>query len=324
MRRVIWAVFVVALMSVLAFSFVRLIPGDPALILLGQHPDPKLAARIHREMGLDRPLATQYVHWIDGVLRGNLGHSLEVVGNTGLSGTPVISTIESSLSVTLPLAALGMVIAVSLGGLVGAITARWHGSFWDGFFSIGTFLGISFPDFYLAILLILLFGLAVPILPPTGWVAWSTSVWGAFKHLLMPAVAIGVINAAAIARTLRASLIEVKDRDFIRAAEAHGVPEVVVFLKHGLRNALLPTLTVVGLQLGYLVGGAVIVENVFALPGIGFNLIDAVNHRDYPTIQGITLVFALMFALINLVTDLAYAVADPTVRATLRSGRLGS
>lgn len=318
-RRFLWALFVAVLMSVIVFGFVRLIPGDPALILLGQHPDPTLARQIDHQLGLDRPVAAQYVSWAGGLLHGDFGRSLAIVGTGGLSGEPVSQTISTSLSVTLPLAGLGMAIALVFGGLSGLVSARFWRTRRDAAISLVTFVGISVPDFYLGILLILLFGLAWPVLPPTGWVAWSQSVWGAFEHLILPALALGVINGAAIARTLRASLLEVQHLEFMRAAEARGVANLVVFLRHGLRNALLPTLTVAALQMGYLVGGALVIERVFALPGMGFNLIDAVSRRDYPTIEGITLVFALLFALINLLTDLLYAAVDPTIRQRLAS-----
>jgi peptide/nickel transport system permease protein len=313
-RRLGWTVIVLVVMSVLIFAAVRLLPGDPATILLGERASAELAAEIRTAMGLDEPWVSQYFDWIGGALHGDFGLSVAVFGTGGVSGTPVSEIVSSSVAVTLPLTALAMLWSILLGGLAGFLGALWQGGRKDYALSVGTFVGVSIPDFYLSILLILLLALTFPVLPATGWVSFGENPAQAFQHLLLPSLSLGIINAAAISRMLRASLLEVLQQDYIKAARSRGAPRSVVYLKHALRGALLPTLTVAGLQAGYLLGGAIIVEQVFALPGMGWSLLQAVSQRDYPTIQALVLMFALLFALVNLVTDLLYAVVDPRVR----------
>ena len=324
-RRIGWTVIVLVVMSVLIFAAVRLLPGDPATILLGERASAELAAEIRAAMGLDEPWTTQYVDWIGGVLQGDFGLSVAVFGTGGISGTPVKEIVTTGLAVTVPLTLLAMFWSMLIGGVAGFLGALWQGGRKDYALSVGTFVGVSIPDFYLSILMILFFALTLPILPATGWVSFSEDPVLAFQHLLLPSLALGVINAAAISRMLRASLLEVLQQDYIKATRSRGAPRFVVYFKHGLRGALLPTLTVAGLQAGYLLGGAIIVEQVFALPGMGWSLLQAVSQRDYPTIQALVLMFALLFAIVNLVTDLLYALVDPRVRRQIggRTAGLG-
>lgn len=313
-RRLAWTAVVLAVMSVLIFGAVRVLPGDPATILLGQRASAELAAEIHAAIGLDEPVVSQYFEWIGGVLTGDFGQSVAVFGTAGVVGSPVNEIVTAGLAVTLPLTALAMLWSIVLGCAAGFLGALWQGNRKDYALSIGTFVGVSIPDFYLSILLILLFALTFPVFPATGWVSFGQDPLLALEHLFLPSLALGVINAAAISRMLRASLLEVLQQDYIKATMSRGAPRAVVYFKHGLRGALLPTLTVAGLQAGYLLGGAIIVEQVFALPGMGWSLLQAVGQRDYPTIQALVLVFALLFAFVNLVTDLLYALVDPRVR----------
>jgi peptide/nickel transport system permease protein len=323
LRRLAWTVIVLAVMSVLIFSAVRFLPGDPATILLGERASAELAAQIRDAMGLNEPWPSQYVDWISGVVQGDFGLSVAVFGTGGISGDPVSEIVVSSMAVTLPLTALAMLWSVLIGGAAGFLGALWQGSRKDYALSVTTFVGVSIPDFYLSILLILLLALTIPVLPATGWVPFSEDPALAFQHLLLPSLALVIINAAAISRMLRASLLEVLQQDYIKATRSRGAPRFVVYSKHALRGALLPTLTVAGLQAGYLLGGAIIIEQVFALPGMGWSLLQAVSKRDYPTIQALVLMFALLFALVNLVTDLLYAWVDPRVRRQMGSRSAG-
>jgi len=311
----------VVLMSFIVFSVVRAIPGDPATILLGQQADVRLAAQIRHEMGLDGPLLTQYVKWAAAALHGDLGKSLASYGTSGLSGQPVGQALSSALVVTVPLTFLAMLIALLVGTVAGLLGAFWRGTRKDYLLSVGTFVWISIPEFYLAILLILFLSVHYNIFPATGWTPWTVNPLDALHHLVLPAACLGLIGAAPISRMLRASMLEVLPNDYIKAARSRGAPDSVVYLKHALRNALLPTITVASLQLGYLLGGAVIVEQIFALPGMGWTLIQAVNNRDYTMIQGVVLVFTIIFALVNLLNDVLYGIADPTVRSAVTGAR---
>jgi peptide/nickel transport system permease protein len=307
-------------MSMIVFSLVRVMPGDPATILLGQRADAQLAAQIRETLGLNEPLPTQYVKWLSGVLHGDFGLSMAVFGQSGPSGAPVWGVIESSLEVTLPLTALAMFFAGVIGGVTGMLGAFWQGSRKDYALSVGTCIGVSIPEFYLGILFILFFSLDLGWFPATGFVPFSEDPWQWLHHLLLPAITLGLVNAAAISRMLRASMLETLHLDYITATRSKGAPSSVVYLKHAARNALLPTLTVAGLQAGYLLGGAIIIERVFALPGMGWNLVEAVSKRDYPMIQGLVLTFAFLFAFINLLTDILYGIVDPKVRTSAGTG----
>jgi peptide/nickel transport system permease protein len=315
-RRLGWTFLVLTVMSMIVFSLVRLMPGDPAIILLGQRADAQLAAQIREALGLNEPIVDQYIDWLSGVLHGDFGLSMAVFGQSGPSGVPVWDVIKSSLAVTLPLTILAMFFAGVIGCITGMLGAFWHGSRKDYVLSVSTFVGVSIPEFYLGILFILVFALELGWFPATGYVAFSESPWEWLYHLLLPAITLGLINAAAISRMLRASMLETLHLDYITATRSKGAPSSVVYFKHAMRNALLPTLTVAGLQAGYLLGGAIVIERVFALPGMGWNLLEAVAKRDYPMIQGLVLTFAFLFAMINLLTDLLYGIVDPKVRTS--------
>jgi peptide/nickel transport system permease protein len=311
-------------MSMIVFSLVRLMPGDPAIILLGQRADAQLAAQIREALGLNEPIVRQYLDWLSGVFHGDFGLSMAVFGQSGPSGVPVWDVIKSSLAITLPLTLLGMFFAGVIGCVTGMLGVFWHGSRKDYALSVSTFVGVSIPEFYLGILFILFFSLQLGWFPATGSVPFSENPLEALHHLLLPALTLGLINAAAISRMLRASMLEVLHLDYITAARSKGAPSSVIYFKHGMRNALLPTLTVAGLQAGYLLGGAIVIERVFALPGMGWNLLEAVGKRDYPMIQGLVLTFALLFALINLMTDVLYGIVDPKVRSSVSNRATGA
>jgi peptide/nickel transport system permease protein len=319
-RRVVGAVATLFALSIVIFLLLRVLPGDPATAILGLRATPELLARVRHDFGLDQPLLTQYVLWLNDVLHGNLGYSLAVSGfssgqSQAIRGTPVAQTVVQGLRVTLPLTVLGTAVAAVLGLTGGIAAAAKQGSRWDVVLSNGVLLGISAPDFYVAFLLILAFTVWLGWLPSVGYTDIFGDVVAGVRSLALPILTIGLINAAAIARMTRASLLEALNSEYVLLARARGTMGSVILLKHALRNALVPIITVIGLQLGYLFGGVIVIENMFGLPGIGRQLLIATGQRDYPTIQALVLVFAAAFIVINLAVDLIYPVLDPRIRA---------
>ena len=304
--RVASLVATLLVVSVVTFVVLRIIPGDPAQLILGaDSPGDSLRALQH-ELGTDRPLPVQYVTWLDSVFRGELGVSLR-------HKLPVIDLIVERLPVTLSLAGLALLIATAIGLPLGVEAARRRNTLGDyaalGFSEIGQ----SVPSFWLGILMILTFSLQLRWLPSGGFVPWSDSPWQAVRHLIMPAVALGLVLAAAVVRMERSSLLEVLDEDYVRTARAKGVAEARVIYRHALANALIPTVTIVGLQVGTLLGGAIIVEQIFSLPGLGRLVLFAVLNRDWPLIQGLVFFLATLTIVLNFLVDLSYAWLDPRI-----------
>jgi peptide/nickel transport system permease protein len=317
-RRAGTAVVSLLILSVVVFLLVRLLPGSPALAILGLHATPQLVQQIDHQLGLDRPVPVQYATWLWHALRGNFGSSLATTGTGtgGATGTSVASIVGGGLQVTAWLSLPGIVVAFVLGlglGLIGGTRGRASS---DAALSGVSLLGISLPDFYLAILLILLFTVRLGWLPSVGFVNPLSDLAGGFRSLALPVLAVGLINMAAIARIARTSVRETLNRDFMTLATAHGLPYRVIIGKHALRNAMIPILTVTGLQLGFLFGGVVVIESVFGLPGMGRYLVVAVQQRDYPTIEGLVMAFAALFLVINLLVDVAHAMIDPRIRVS--------
>jgi peptide/nickel transport system permease protein len=314
-RRLAGALVTLLVLSVVLFAMLQALPGDPATAMLGQRATPQLVRQVKHDFGLDKPVPEQYLHWLGGAVHGDLGYSLASTGTgEGISGVKVTSIIGQGLKVTVPLAVLGMVFAVLIGLPLGVIPAMRRGRPADVGLSAVSVLGISLPDFFIAFLLILLFSSTLHWLPSVGYTDLFSDPANGIKTLALPILSVGLINAAAVARMTRASVLDASTQEFVLLARARGAPESVVVLKHELRSALIPILTVVGLQLGYLLGGVVVIEQVFGLPGIGRQLLIAVGQRDYPTIQGLVLTLAAGFLLVNLLVDLLYARLDPSIR----------
>ncbi len=284
--------------SVLVFLMSHLTPGDPATIMLGENASAADIERLRHQLGLDRPLAVQYGRYIAGVVRGDLGRSIR-------SGQPVALEIWDRFPPTLQLTLAAMAIAVVAGVLLGALAATSRAGIADALLMSTSLVGISMPSFWLGLLLILLFGLVLHWLPIAGGGDW--------RALVLPAVTLGAQAAAVLARLTRASLLDVLPSDFVRTARAKGVAGTCVLFRHALRNALIPVVTVMGLQFGALLGGAVIVESVFARSGLGRFAVAAVQSRDFPVIQGIVLFAAAVYALVNLSVDVAYLAIDPRI-----------
>lgn len=313
-RRVAGALVSLLVLSIVLFLLVQALPGDPATSILGQRATPALVEQVNRDFGLDQPVLQQYLHWLGGAVQGEFGYSLATSGRSGLAGTPVSEIVVQGLKVTVPLALLGMLVAVVLGIPLGVMAAARRGRPTDVGLSSISVLGISLPDFFVAFLLILVFNSWLGLLPSVGYTDIFSDPLGGLEALALPILSVGLINAAAIARMTRASVLETSSQDFILLARSRGSPETVVVLKHALRTALVPILTVIGLQLGYLLGGVVVIEQVFGLPGVGRELLIAVGKRDYPTIQALVLALAAAFIAVNLIVDLLYTRADPAIR----------
>ena len=306
-RRALQAVGVLFGVSVLVFLLIHLIPGDPVRLALGTRFDPETYEALRQRAGLDQPLLVQYVDWLGGVVSGDLGVSFR-------SGRPVTAMLLERLPATLSLAFGAIVVAIVMALTLGTIAALRQGSFIDHVATAVSQFGISIPDFWMGILLILLFSLQLELLPPSGYVSILDNPWEFLRHLLMPAVTVGVVSGSILTRFVRSSVLEALGDDYTRTARSKGLKERTILVGHILRNALIPTITVTGLQLAYLLSGVVVIEVVFAWQGLGLLAYDAVLARDYPVLQGAVLLFAVFFLLVNLIVDLLYSYVDPRIR----------
>jgi peptide/nickel transport system permease protein len=309
------------------FFMVRAIPGDPAQIMLGQQATQAQVQQVRENMGLDKPIIVQYGLFLKDALRGDLGDST-------VTGRPVTTELMVRLPATFELVAFAMLIAVLVGVPVGVISAVKQYSLLDKTTSVLALTGISMPIFWLAMILVVIFGVNLELLPFPGRLDPTTAItsitglvlvdslltlkfagfWDGLLHLIMPALALATIPMAVVMRMTRSSMLEVMNEDYVRTARAKGVVPWRVIVKHALRNAMLPTITVIGLQVGLLMGGAIITETIFSWPGIGLYTYTSISSRDYASIQGVVLYGALLFVLINLLVDILYAVLDPRVR----------
>ena len=307
LRRLVAMVPVLLLVSLIVFSLVHLTPGDPALTMLGEEATPQAVAALRAKLGLDQPIPVQYVKWLAAVLQGDLGRSIR-------SNQPVTEAIAERLPVTVELAILAIIISLSIAIPAGIIAAMRRNSALDASATVVALLGVSLPNFFLAILLVYLFAVQLRWLPPFGFQPLKAGLWANLKGMILPAITLGTALAAIVTRMMRSSLLEVLDQDYIRTARAKGLTEGRMVRFHALKNALMPVVTVVGLQIGGLLGGAIITEQIFVLPGLGRLLVDAIFQRDFPLIQGVVLFVSFAFLFSNLAVDLAYAYLDPRIR----------
>ncbi|WP_027891947.1 ABC transporter permease [Calidithermus chliarophilus] len=294
---------------VLVFAMVRLVPGDVVTNLIGLEGNvsPERREELRRLFGLDLPLHVQFGQWFGALLQGDLGTSLR-------TDRPVLTDLALRFPVTLELTLFALLIALAIALPLGVTAAVNRGKTLDYLASLFALVGIAAPSFWLAILFILLFSLKLGWFPPTGYVLFSEDPLGNLRSLFLPALALGMSLAAATTRIVRSSLLEVLSLDYARTARAKGLPERAVVYRHALRNALIPVVTVVGLQVGNLLGGTVIIEQIFGLPGIGRFALEGINLRDYPVVQGAVLLVAGAFVLVNVLVDVLYALIDPRVR----------
>jgi peptide/nickel transport system permease protein len=307
LQRVASIVPTLILVSMLVFGLQQLLPGDPAMILAGEDQDPGVIAYLHEKLHLDEPLPVRYGYWIAGVVRGDLGESLRVQ-------KPVVDLVLEKLPVTLQLASMAMAIAILIGVTAGVVSAVKKDTPWDYAANVFALWGLSTPNFWLGILMILLFAVQLGWLPASGYVSPFEDLKGNLEAMIMPAFVLGNAFAAVLMRHTRSAMLQVLSADYVRTARAKGLDERVVILKHALRNALVPVITLGALGFGDLLGGTVLTETVFTIPGFGKLVVDAVFNRDYAVVQGVVLVTATAYILLNLLADFAYYLVNPRMR----------
>ena len=306
LSRVGQAAVVLLGVSIIVFGLMQLVPGDPVRVALGTRFDKETYEVLRERAGLDRPLLVQYFSYLGNALTGDLGVSFR-------SGRPVTDTLLERLPATLSLAGMSLLIALLIAIPLGLISAIRSGKFSDYVATVFSQIGVSIPDFWMAILLILLFTSTLGWLPPSGYVPFTEEPVGWLTHIVMPALTVGVVSGSILTRFVRSSVLESMSQDYVRTAHSKGLPGSVVLRRHVVRGALVPVVTVVGVQLATLLGGVVVVEVIFAWPGLGRLTYDAVQARDYPVMQGAVLMFAAIFLLVNLLVDLLYAALDPRI-----------
>lgn len=307
-QRIAQIVPTLILVSVLVFCLQQLMPGDPAMVLAGEERgDPRVLAQIRSELWLDRSLPVQYLHWVGNVVQGNLGYSWH-------TREAVATLIEEKLPVTAQLSVMAFIIAVLIGVPAGVVAAVKRNGPWDYIANAVGLAGLSLPNFWLGIMLILLVSVDLGWLPPSGYVPLTQDVWRSLATTIMPAFVLGNAIAAILMRHTRSAMLSVLDQDYVRTARAKGLSEGRVILRHALRNALIPVVTLGALEFGTLLSGAVLTEQVFSIPGFGKMVVDAVFNRDYPVVQGVVLVTAFLFILLNLLADILYVLINPRLR----------
>lgn len=307
LRRLISLVIVLWLVSFLTFFLLQVIPGDPAQLILGIEASPEALESLRAHLGLDKPWPLRYVAWVTDMLRGNMGMSIRLE-------RPVSALIVERLPVTLSLAFTAMFIALIISFPAGIFSALKWNSPLDYFLLFVTQLGIAIPSFWMGILLILIFSLYFRLFPTGGFVSWWENPLEAFRHLVLPSVSLGLVAAAFLTRMLRSSMLEVLNQAYITAAKAKGLMSYQVIFRHALKNALIPVITLAGIQWSFLMGGSIVIEQVFALPGLGRLLLSAVYTRDIPLIQGLVMFITTVVVVSNFIVDLLYAYLDPRIR----------
>lgn len=306
-RRILLTIPILVLVTIMVFSLIHLIPGDVATVVLGQEATPSAKAAMRHRLGLDKPLPIQYATWLGDVLHGNLGESLS-------DGTPVWSEIQERLPVTGELALASFLVAIIIAIPTGIVSAVYRGRFVDYVGTLFAFLGMSVPGFWLAMLMIILFAVKLGWLPSSGYVAFTHDPAANLRAMVLPAIATGVRESAVLMRMMRSSLLEVLSQDYVRTARGKGLTHAAVVFGHGLRNAMVPVITQSGLLIAGLLGGLVITETLFSIPGFGRLIVTAIFERDFITVQGAVLVSALMVVVVNLLVDMLYGALDPRIR----------
>ena len=306
-KRLLQLVPTLFFVSVLIFSLQHLLPGDPALVMAGEENDPAVVEQIRRQYHLDQPIVLQYVYWVKGVLSGDLGESMRIK-------EPVLKLVLEKLPVTLQLASMAIIIALSIGITAGVVSAVKKNTALDYAANVFALWGISTPNFWLGIMLIFLFSVELGWLPASGYVRLSEDWRASIASTILPAFVLGNAIAAILMRHTRSAMLQVLESDYVRTARAKGLVERKIILKHALRNALTPVITLGALEFGTLLSGAVLTEQIFTIPGFGKLIVDAVFNRDYAVVQGVVLVTATTFITLNLLADIAYHLVNPRLR----------
>ncbi|MBT2654435.1 ABC transporter permease [Bacillus sp. ISL-18] len=306
LRRILYVIPMLLITTLIVYSFILLIPGDPVLTLLGENATPEKIAQLRQQLGLDHSIISQYFDWLINALKGDLGRSV-------FTGQYVHEAVIERLAVTFQLVVVAMIISI-FGGMFFAITSTFSPNSWIDYVSrfFGT-LGTALPNFWLAMLLILFFSLHLGWVPATGFTSITENPVDFFKGILLPAISLGAVGTAQITRHLRSSLMEVMGADYIRTAYSKGVNRWQAILKHGIQNAMLPVVTTIGILFGHLLGATVVIETVFAIPGIGQLAVNSILQHDFTMLQGVVLIMIVMVILINFITDIVYALLDPRI-----------
>ena len=305
--RIAQAIPVMLVVAVLTFLLMHLLPGDPATIIAGDMADQDAIAQVRRDLGLDQPVATQLWLWITNLLQGDFGRSL-------MLNQPVATAVAERLPVTLSLALVAFVITIPVGIVLGVVAAVWRDTWADSAVMMLALVGVSVPNFWIAILSVILFSVTLGWLPSSGYAPLSQGFGNWLASLIQPAVVLALFQIGYLARMTRSAMLEVLDQDYIRTARAKGVSPFTTIVKHAFRNTLMQVVTVSGYILSLLIGGSVVIEQIFAMPGIGRLLVQAIMARDYPVVQGTMLMLGFAFVFINIVIDLIYAYVDPRIR----------
>jgi peptide/nickel transport system permease protein len=306
-RRVATILPTLVFVSILIFGLQQLLPGDPAVVLAGEERDPNVVAYLHQKLHLDEPLPMRYLYWVRGVLQGDLGESMRIQ-------QPVLDLILQKLPVTIELALLAITIAIVIGIPAGIVSAVKRNTVWDYVANVVALWGLSTPNFWLGIMLILLFSVTLGWLPASGYVSPREDLRANLAAMILPAFVLGNAIAAVLMRHTRSAMLQVLSSDYVRTARAKGLVERSVVLKHALRNAMIPVITLSALELGELLSGAVLTEQVFTIPGFGKLIVDAVFNRDYGVVQGVVLFTATAYIVLNLLADIAYVIVNPRLR----------
>lgn len=307
LRRILQIIPTLIILSVIIFLLQRLLPGDMALAMAGEDADPELIAQLRTQYGLDRPLPIQYLDWVGGVVQGDLGRSLRM-------NAPVSDLILDRFPVTLQLALMAMVFALTIGLTAGVLSAVKRDTIWDYVGSVIALSGISVPNFWLGIMMILLFSVTLGWLPASGYTPPSEGLLESLLSMLMPSIVLGTAIAGVIMRHTRSAMLGALESDYVRTARAKGLYENRVVIRHAMRNALTPIITLTALEFGSLMSGAILTETIFNLPGFGKLIVDAVYNRDYEVVQGVVLATAVIFVVVNLLADIGYLIANPRLR----------
>jgi peptide/nickel transport system permease protein len=306
-QRLLQIIPTIVIVSMLIFGLQQLLPGDPALIMAGEERDPKVLAEIRQQYRLDQPIPVQYVYWVKGVLSGNLGESMRLKASVG-------SLVSQKLPVTLQLAAMALLIAIGIGIPAGIVSAVKKETAWDYGANLFSLWGLSTPNFWLGILLIFLFSVTLGWLPASGYVRPGENWEQSLATTIMPAFVLGNALAAVLMRHTRSAMLQAMGTDYVRTARAKGLAEGRVVLKHALRNAMTPVITLLALEFGTLLSGAVLTEQIFSIPGFGKLIVDSVFNRDYAVVQGVVLVTSTIYISLNLLADIAYMLVNPRLR----------
>ncbi len=294
-------------LSIASFALVHVIPGDPALVMLGGEGTPQQVADLRKQLGLDRPLHLRYLEWLSRVVHGDLGESL-------YNRTRVVDELIWRFPTTLTLVCLSLLISILIGVPAGLLSAVYRNTWIDHLARLLTLVSLSMPSFWLGLMLIILFSLKLNLLPVVGYTSVVTNLWSGLRFLILPSCALGTYLTALLERLVRSSVLEILGQEYVRTARAKGLHERIVLFRHALRNALIPAVTVMGINMGILLGGSAVIETMFVLPGVGQLVITALYNRDLPVIQGLILYISVLYVLINLAVDLLYTYLDPRLR----------